>query len=235
MVKLPFPAVVAVFLGLAGLSQGQDTAVQIRAVLHDPGKPDARFYVGKLGEAMVPLKLAEEGLTEAQKVPVENGNLNLFSSAVVDKNNPRSALAATVKVPAGAATLIVLILPSPQGTPPYRMAVLEDDPKSFPWGQSKAVNLTPVDFAVEAGEQKIAVPGGKIVAIPQVTKVDEYHRAQTNFYYKQGDQWVVAAERQMQYVPTLRRVFLIYKLPGALGPDVRTIVDSPPPVLDEKR
>ena len=223
-----------VLLGLAKLACGQDMAVQIRAVLHDPSKPDASFFVGKVGETMSPLKLAEEGLTDSQKVTVENGSLNLFTSPTVDKNNPQASLAATVRVPAGPSRLIVIILPAAQGaTPPYKMLVLDDDAKAFPWGESKAVNLTPVDFALEIGEHKVPLPAGKITSVPKVTKVDEYNRAQTNFYYKQADQWVVAAERRMQYVGALRRVFLIYKLPNTLAPDVRTIIDQLPPVVDK--
>ncbi|MEO5714393.1 MAG: hypothetical protein ABIT37_12975 [Luteolibacter sp.] len=181
---------------------------------------------------MVPLKLAEEGLTDPQKVTTDNGNLNLFSTPTADKNNPQASLLATIKVPAGQNSLSVLIFPVPNATPPYKMVLVDDTPKAFPWGESKAVNLTPVDFALEIGEHKIVSPGGKITPVPKVKKVDEYNRAQTNFYYKQEDQWVVAAERQMQYVNTLRRLFLIYKDPGALAPDVRTIVDQPPPVTE---
>lgn len=222
-------------LVLAGSASGQDSAVQIRAVLHDPAKPDARFFVGKVGETLLPLKLAEEGLTESQKVPVENGSLNLFTSATVDKANPQASLAATVKVAEGAGSLVVIILPSGEAAPGYRMVALDDRPAAFPWGESKAINLTPVEFALEIGDQKLTLPGGKVTPVPKVTKLDEYNRAQTNFYYKEGDQWVVAAERQMQYLATLRRIFLIYKSPGALAPDVRTIIDQPPPVFDKTR
>ncbi len=226
-------ATVIFLLALAKPAFGQDAAIQIRAVLNDPSNPAAQFFVGKPGEAMAPLKLAEEGLTDPQKVTPENGSLNLFSTATVDKNNPQASLAATVKIPAGSNRLIVIILPGGKGSPPYRMVVLDDDPKSFPWGESRAINLTSVDFALEVGDQKVLLPGGKITAVPKVTKVDEYNRAQTNFYYKQEDQWVVAAEREMQYVAMLRRVFLIYKTPDALAPDVRTILDQPPPVFEK--
>ncbi|MEO5915375.1 MAG: hypothetical protein ABIS50_14170 [Luteolibacter sp.] len=226
-------ASLAALLGLVKPATAQDSTIQIRAVLNDPSNPEAKFYVGKVGETMTLLKLAEEGLTDSQKVTVENGSLNLFTTPTVDKNNPQAGLAATVKIPAGPNSLIVIILPAPHGTPSYRMMVLDDDVKSFPWGESKAVNLTSVDFALEVGGQKILLPGGKITPVPKVTKLDEYNRAQTNFYYKQEDQWVVAAERQMQYSNMLRRVFLIYKLPNALAPDVRTIVDTPPPVFDK--
>ena len=221
-----------VLLGLAMLASGQDSMLQIRAVLIDPTKPDAKFYVGKLGETLLPLKLAEEGFTEPQMVLVQNGSLNFFTTATVDSKNPLASLAATVKVPAGPSRLIVIIVPAAQGTPPYRLVVFDDAATSFPWGESKAVNLTPVDFALEVGGQKVLLPGGKITAVPKVTQVDDYNRAQTNFYYKQADQWVVAAERQMQYVATLRRVFVIYKTPSALAPDVRTLVDQPPAVVE---
>jgi hypothetical protein len=227
-------ATLALLFGWVAFAVGQDSALQIRAVLQDPAHPEAKFFVGKVSEPLLPLKLAEEGLTESQKVATENGSLNLFSSATVDKTNPLASLAATVKVPVGPSRLIVIIVPgAPGATPPYRMVVLDDAPTSFPWGESKAVNLTPVDFALEVGDQKLLLPGGKITAIPKVTKLDEYYRAQTNFYYKQADQWVVAAERQMQYVDTLRRVFVIYKTPDALAPDVRTLVDQPPAVLEK--
>ena len=184
---------------------------------------------------MRPLKLVEEGLSEPQKVTIVNGNLNFFSTANVDKNNPLAALAATAKVPQGTGSLIVIILPASQPKPPFSVVVVDDSPKSFPWGESKAVNLTPLDFGLEVGDQKVVIPGGKITAVPKVTKLDEYNRAQTNFYYKQGEQWVVASERQMQYLPTIRRLFLIYKMPDALAPDVRTILDQPPPVFDKPR
>lgn len=224
-------AALAVLLCLMKPASGQDFTIRIRAVLLDPSKPEARFFVGKAGEPRVPLNLAEEGISEAQKVSTEDGYLNLFSSPTVEKNSPQANLAAAVKVASSSSSLIVLIFPAPRAIPPYRMLVLDDDPKSFPWGQGKAVNLTSVDFALKVGEHKLPIPGGKITTVPKVTKLDEYNRAQTDFYYKQDDQWVVAAERQMQYVGTLRRLFLIYKDPLALAPEVRTIVDEPPPDL----
>jgi hypothetical protein len=125
---------IAALLGFSTFASGQDPMLQIRAMLNDPAKPDTRFFVGKVGEAMLPLKLAEEGLTDSQMVATENGSLNLFTSATVDQDNPLASLAATVKIPAGSSRLIVVILPLPERTPPYRMVVLNDDAKSFPWG-----------------------------------------------------------------------------------------------------
>jgi hypothetical protein len=231
-------SVVVVFCGLASLVTADESSIQIRSILNNPGSPESKFYVGKPGDAMVELKLVEEGLGEPQKVQVENGNLNLFSSATVDKNNPKASLAATIKVPTGpgaGGSMIIIILPAAKGAEiPFSGIAIGDDAKSFPWGDSKAVNLTPVDFAIEIGDQKLQLPAGKITPVPKATKLDEYNRAGTNFYYKQGNQWVVAAEHEMQYVNGIRRLFLIYKTPTALAPDVRTIMDKQPVVPDEK-
>lgn len=235
MTNRVFSFSLTLLLGLVSLANASDAVLQVRAVLHDPSKPDAQFFVGKVGETLTPLKLVDEGLTDPQQVFAENDTLNLFSTATVDQHNPKASLAATVKIPAGASRFMVFILPSDKGTTPYSMVLLNDDARSFPWGESKAVNLTSVDFAIEVGEHKIRVPGGKITPVPKVTKLDEYNRTQTNFYYKQADAWLVAAERQMQYANSLRRVFLIYKAPGAVGPDVRTIVDHPPPEFDKHK
>lgn len=223
--------ILLILLGLTSFASGKDSILQVRAVLQDSANPEARFFVGKAGSPLIPLKLADEGLSESQKFSVENGNFNLFTSAPVDKANPQDALAATIKIPAGLSRLIVIIVPAAQGTvPPYRMVVIDDDPKSFPWGGSKVVNLTPSELSLEVGDQKLPLPGDKVTAVPKVTKLDEYNRAQTNFFYKQNDQWVIASELQMQYLDTLRRVFVIYHTPDASAFQVRAIVDQRSPV-----
>lgn len=224
--------VLAVFAILVPLATAQ---VSIRTLLHDPANPEVKFFAGKPGDSLVEVKLVAEGLGEPQKLPVENGALNLYSSATVAPENAKKSLLASIKLPAASGSLIVIILPAPKGAAaPYSGIALSDDTGSFPWGESKAINLTPVEFAIEVGEHKVPLPAGKITAVPKVTKLDEFSRAQTNFFYKKDNQWVIAAERQMQFANTLRRVFLVYKTENALAPDVRTIVDQPPPNLESK-
>ena len=217
---------IALFLlAFSGFATGQDSSLQIRAVLNDPGKR-AEFYVGTPGEGMTELRLSPEGLAEPQKVSTVDGVLNLFDSDQVTKEDAKAHLAATMKLPAGSTSVILIIFPAVDQKPPYRIVAVPDDTKAFPWGSNKVVNLTPVEFAVQLGELKMQLPGGKVTDIPKVTKLDPSNRAQTNFYYKQGDQWVLATERRLQYVDALRRVFVISKQPKALAPDVRTIQDQ---------
>jgi len=58
--------------------------------------------------------------------------------------------------------------------------------------------------------------------------------AQTNFYYKQAEEWVAFTERQLQYLDTTRRIFLVHLTPGSTEPIVRTIVDTTPEVSVKK-
>ncbi len=71
------------------------------------------------------------------------------------------------------------------------------------------MNLLSIDSAIQAGEHKLILQAGKTTAVPAVHKVNEFNIAQTNFHYKQGEQWVPFTERQLQYVDEMRRVFLI--------------------------
>lgn len=177
------------------------------------------------------LDLATEGFGEPQAASVIDGSLSFFTSQTVDPKNPAATLAATVKVPPTVTSMIVLVVPGPKDAkPPYRMLVLDDSLKAFPKGESRVVNLTPVEFAMEVGEHKLKIIPGQITPVPKITKVDEFNQAQTNFYFKQGTSWAVFAERQMQYIDRLRRVFLIYTTPGAVQPDIRTLVDTLPTI-----
>lgn len=197
----------------------------VRAVLHDPLKPVTELFVGSPGGGVMPLNLVVEGLGEPQPVAPVNGSLMIYSSDQVDASKPKEGLAATAKIPAGARRMIALIVATPGATPPYQMMLIDDSPKAFPPGESRVVNLTPRDFALEAGEHKVGLSSGKVTNVPPVKKVNEFNQAQTNFYYRKGEAWEAFTERQMQYLDSMRRVFLIFSAPGAVQPEVRTIVD----------
>jgi hypothetical protein len=88
--------------------------------------------------------------------------------------------------------------------------------------------MTQVDTALQAGEHKIPVPSGKVTELPAVKKVNEFNMAQANFFYKEADQWVAFTERQLQFLDSTKRIFLIYLTPGSTQPFVTTLVDNTP-------
>lgn len=225
---------ISVLLLLSLLSStAQEKGIFLRTLLHDPANPIPRLFVGKPTGTMLPVEFALENFSQPIAVPSTDGFINLFITAEVDPEKPLASLAATAKVPNGASSLIAVLVPSGRDSPPYKMVLIDDGARAFPWGECKVLNLTRVNFAIEVGEHKLSLPGGKLTTVPEVKKLDEYHRAQTNFHYKQDEKWLLAAERQMQYDPKLRRLFIIYRSPSAIAPDVLTIVDHRPPVAEK--
>jgi hypothetical protein len=224
--------ILAIFsMPLTGHAQKNETLapVQFRAVLHDPKNPVANlFYADKTG-TIVPLNFSPQDLTEAMFTVPMNGSLVLYDKAEVDPDNPAASLVASVKLPPNIKRAIVVVLPAPEGKKPaYRMMVIDDSEKAFPKGESRVLPLIGVKTAIQAGEHRISIEPGKICRVPPVRSVSEYNMAQTNFYYREGEAWIVFTERQLQYMDACRRLFIIHTTPGAGSPTVTTIVDIAP-------
>ena len=224
----------ALCLPVVADAQQPDGAVplQIRAVLHDPVHPVAELYLTDKAGAVVRLNFLAEGLSDVYSTVSVNGSLVLYDSATIDPKKPEANVAASVRVPPDTKRAIVIVVPGPaDAKPAYRMVLVNDSPTAFPKGESRVLSLVPVETAIEAGEHRLPVHPGKITNVPAVKKVDEYNMAQTNFYYKQNDSWVVFTERRLQYLDEFRRIFLIHVTPGATEPSVTTIIDTAPVVL----
>lgn len=204
-----------------------EVALQVRAVLHDPVRPMAELYLGGKDGSMVKLPLTPGALTAPQPVFPLNGQLVVYDNPVVDPKAPETHLAAACKIPAGARRGILVLLPAGTGAkPPYRALFLEDSAKNFPMGESRVLTLLPVAAALEIGEHKLPVEPGKITRVPPVRSVNEFKRAQTNFYYKEDQSWVPFTERQLQYLDAYRRLFIVHVTPAAVQPSVSTILDT---------
>jgi hypothetical protein len=216
-------------LSLTGYAQNDKTtaSVQIRAVLHDPVKPNTGLsYTDKAG-AVVQLDFRPHDLTEPLFIQSLNGSLILYDKAVIDPENPAASLAVSLKLPPNLKRAVVIVLPAlPGAKTAYRMVLMDDSDEAFPHGESRVLSLINVESAILAGEHKLPVNPGNITKVPSVRKVNDFHMAQTNFYYKHAESWIPFAERQLQYIDACRRIFIIHATPGALQPKVTTIVDT---------
>jgi hypothetical protein len=205
------------------------TTVEIRAFLADPVNPVAELYVRGADEEMIRLDLVPGNLSEAQSVALNDGSLLLYESARIDPENPRENLAGSASLPDNARKIIALIVPSrAQAGPPYRILVLGDSPADFPGGESRIVNLIPRTAALHAGEHKLTVEPGKTAELPPVREVNGFNMAQTNFYYRKDESWILFTERQVKFLDEFRRIFLIHATPGAVQPSVTTVRDVAP-------
>ena len=195
--------------------------LEMRAYLHDPVRPATTLQFKDKSGTLTALDLRTEGLSPACKTTLQDEELVIHLSD--------GGVAARVKVPAEIKRAAVLLLPAAkEAVPPYRMIVLDDSPAAFRWGESKVISLLGVETAVQAGEHKLPLPAGKITALPEVKKVDEFNMAQTNFYYREGGAWVPFTERRLQFTNEVRRIFVVHATPGSQQPFVTTLVDYKP-------
>jgi hypothetical protein len=195
--------------------------LEMRAYLHDPVRPTAALqFKGKSG-TLTALDLRTEGLSPECQTTLEEEELVIHLGD--------GAVAARAKVPAEVKRAAVILIPAAKdSTPPYRMIVMDDSPAVFHWGESRVISLLGVETAVQAGEHKLPLPAGKITAVPEVKKVDEFNMAQTNFYFREGTAWVPFTERRMQFTNEVRRIFVVHVTPGSQQPFVATLVDYKP-------
>jgi hypothetical protein len=232
MPKTLWILLVCCLAGVGAASQNDAAVpVRIRAVMHDPVHPIPELFVTDKAGAVVKLELVREGFSKAQFALPLNGSLVLYDKADIDPKKPEASLAASVKLPADLKRAMVVVMPAPAGSKPaYRMVFIDDSAEAFPKGESRVLPLLTVETAIQAGEHRLAIHPGKITNVPAVKKVNEYNLAQTNFYYKQGESWVPFTERQLQFIDAYRRLFIVHVTPGALQPEVTTIVDTTPPL-----
>lgn len=208
----------------------QDAAeppVRIRAVLHDPINPTAELFYPNVAGLPTPLEFRPKDLTAPLLMRPIGGTLLFRDKASIDPENPMAGVVATLKLPQGLKRAVLVVLPAAADSKyPYRLLLIDDSEKAFPKGESRVLSLIAVKTAVQAGEHKVPLEPGKITRIPAVRKVNDFHMAQTNFYYQHGESWIPFTERQLQYIDACRRIFIVHATPGALQPTITTIVDT---------
>ncbi len=201
--------------------------IQIRAVLHDPAHPETELFIPDSSDGVEKLNLRRANLSPVQMTRPVNGAILFYNTATFDPEKPMENLVAMLKVPPGMNRIIVILVPNPPDSKFAMHAVLiEDTATGFPKGESRILSMIPVEVGIQAGEHRVRADPGKITRIPAVEKHNEFNIAQTSFYYKKDESWVVFTERQVKYSDKLRRIYLIVAPQGSRSPYVTTIVDT---------
>jgi hypothetical protein len=227
-------SITALGLFSAGYAQSDGDAppIQIRAVLHDPARPVTDLFIPDESDGVMKLDLRRANLSPVQMTKPINGTIPFYNSDRFDPGKPMENLVASLRVPAGLSRIIVILVPNPPDSEFAMHAVLIDDTaKGFPKGESRILSMIPVQVGIQAGEHRLRAEPGKVTRIPAVEKRNEFNIAQTSFYYKKDDSWVVFTERQVQYLDKIRRIFLVSVPPGGGHPYITTIVDTAVPVI----
>lgn len=216
--------------GVSAQQTNQAAPLQLRAILHDPTNRAANLFYSDKNGVIHPINFRPHDLTNVMEIQPLNGSIVLYDKAIINPEKPEESVAATCKVTAEMKKIIIVVIPAPEDSKPaYRLILINDSEQTFARGESQIISLIPVDAAIQAGEHKLQIPSGKITRLPAVRGVNEYNKAQTNFYYSKNDSWIAFTERQLNYVDATRRIFIIHATLGALQPVVTTIVDTTMP------
>jgi hypothetical protein len=215
-------------------NEGDVPPIQIRAVLHDPARPATDLYIPDPSGGVTKLDLRRANLSPAQMTQPVNGTIPFYNSDRLDPGKPKESLVASLRVPAGLSRVIVILVPNrPDSKLAMHAVLIDDTPESFPKGESRILSMIPVEVGIQAGEHRLRAEPGRITRIPAVEKRNEFNIAQTSFYYRKDESWVVFTERQVQYLDKFRRIFLVSVPPGGGHPYITTIVDTAVPIAPD--
>lgn len=130
-----------------------------------------------------------------------------------------SALLVFIQVPGGSKT----------DAPVWKILVVEDTPKSFPYGGAFVVNFYSKDIRFVIGEHKGMLHAGDLHGYAMPTKRDSFNMAPVVFEFLQGDKWRIANESALRFLPGMRYLIFAYVDPVSGRPRIRTYQDFEPP------
>jgi hypothetical protein len=170
-----------------------------------PYEPGAETRVPPTGEALVFIRPPE-------KFTLPDGSAG----------DPRAAplaqwtRVASTTLPAGSRRVMLAFVPQPPASQPvaggaspdpFRVIVIDDDPKAFPVGSLRLINFSPHELAFElGGVQGTLAPGAQKVEAP---KLDQKHRTYLRLATQQGGQWQLFHQGVASVLPHRRSTYLV--------------------------
>ena len=164
------------------------------------------------------------------------GKDNIFSFVAAEDRKH----VATAKVPpvVNAAILVFVAMPKdPKSADaqPWRVFVIDDTLRNFPAGGAFVANFHNQDIRFVIGENKIMLHPAGYHGFARPSKRDDFNMAPVVFEFLQQDQWRVASESLLRFVPGIRYLIFAYIDPVSERPRIATYRDfvtskaAPPP------
>lgn len=135
--------------------------------------------------------------------------------------------AASVSVPAGVSSVILIFLPSGKPAPgaAWRTMMIQDNAKSFPEGGAYVANLNTADIRFIIGEHKGTLHPGGAHGYPMPKERNTFNMATVIFEVQNGEKWRKANESALRFLPGMRYLILAYTDPRTNRPRISTVQD----------
>jgi hypothetical protein len=144
---------------------------------------------------------------------------------------------ATAIIPPGVNSALLVFIQVPGGSkgdaPVWKILVIEDTPKSFPFGGAFVANFYSKDIRFIIGEHKGMLHAGDLHGYTMPTERDSFNMAPVVFEFLQGDKWRIANESALRFLPGMRYLIFAYVDPVSGRPRIRTYQDFEPPATPQ--
>lgn len=229
LIRFALLSLASLLLPHLGYARDTGRSVSCRFLCMDGTTPPAAMRcLGKKGEELS-CEVPENTLSTATRCYAVQNQIK-FRSA---KDN--QALA-TATIPATAKSVILLFTPATKPPPalPWRVYVIDDNPKNFPDGGAFVVNFYSQKIRFLIGEHKISLKpaGSHGLAMPK--KRDSFNMAPVTFEFQQEKVWRSVSESLLRFLPDMRYLMVAYIDPASGRPrlfvstDIKAAPVAPP-------
>lgn len=145
---------------------------------------------------------------------------------------------AVAAIPSGVRSALVIFVRTasaeskPSEPSGWRVFVIEDSPKNFPDGGAYVANFFSNDIRFVIGEHKgmLRAAGSHGYAMPQ--ERDDFNMAAVIFMFRNGENWRIANESSLRFLPGMRYLIFAYVDPVSGRPRINTYQDIAEPVVE---
>jgi hypothetical protein len=140
---------------------------------------------------------------------------------------------ATATIPPGVNSALLVFIQAPGGAEAnasdWKVVVIEDTPKSFPYGGAFVANFYNKEIRFIIGEHKGMLHAGGLHGYAMPEERDSFNMAPVVFEFLQGDKWRIANESALRFLPGMRYLIFAYVDPVSGRPRINTYQDFAPP------
>jgi hypothetical protein len=173
-------------------------------------------------ESTATVELSTANLVGPVKAVVENGSVTFFQKPITEDGAPLPA--AAIKLPAGCARAVVVLVPAAEGEAlPYRGFAFDHDGRSFPMGSMKIVNLSPYPVRWNIGGKVTGLKPGGIEGFQP--KGEPGSNQNVVFQFQKDERWLPMTTTRWAVRDDRRYLMCIYEDPATRRMGLRSIPD----------
>lgn len=223
---------IGITLVLGGLAPAA-TAIRFRTLcfryqdqLKEVFTPDAD------GKTMLPVPLFTVYSLPATMTPTDGRAVFMLPDGKTPEGKPKYKPLASVLVPPVSEVLFLFLSTGKDAKQPYEVVALADDPRSFPWGNVRMLNLAKVPVRFHLGEYsgskaRTVKPGG-VDLVSRVLRVDDFNMYNVVVEFGTPDGFVPVSNTRWKSVAGKRDLVIAFLDPETRKPLVNFYNDAEP-------